>query len=62
MLAGGAVSELEADRERGFRWDLTEARRRIAGTLPQNIGVPEKASKGRPSLVFLCNPNNPTGV
>ncbi|MCH7622228.1 MAG: histidinol-phosphate aminotransferase family protein [Chloroflexi bacterium] len=66
LLAGGAVSELEADRERGFRWDLAEARRRIARTVPTTIpktaGVVEKPSKGRPSLVFLCNPNNPTGV
>ena len=49
LLAGAAVSELEASRQRGFRWDLVETRRRIARTVPE-------------SLVFLCNPNNPTGV
>ena len=49
LLSGAAVSELEAGRERGFRWDLAEACRRIAWTVPE-------------SLVFLCNPNNPTGV
>ena len=32
----------------GFRWDLPSALERIAAR--------------RPSLVFLCNPNNPTGV
>ena len=66
LLAGGAVSELEADRGRGFRWDLAEARRRIAGnvteTVPKPISLPGKLSDERPSLVFLCNPNNPTGV
>lgn len=48
-LAGAAFSELEALRDQNFRWDLTEARRRIA-------------KQEKPSLVFLCNPNNPTGV
>ncbi len=62
LLAGGAVSELEADRERGFRWDLVEARRRITRPVPKTIGMQEKPSRGTPSLVFLCNPNNPTGV
>ena len=81
LLAGGTVSELEADRERGFRWDLAEARRRIARpvfkTAAKTAGVKERPSKERlskerlskerlskesPSLVFLCNPNNPTGV
>lgn len=47
-LAGAAVSSLDGSAASGFRWDLNEAARRI--TLE------------RPSLVFLCNPNNPTGV
>ena len=47
-LAGAAVSCLDASQRPEFRWDLKEAVRRI------NID--------RPSLVFLCNPNNPTGV
>ncbi len=62
LLAGGAVSELEADRQRGFRWDLVEARRRITRPVPKTIGMQEKPSRETPSLVFLCNPNNPTGV
>lgn len=47
-LAGGAVATLEACREARFAWDLPKAGERIAAE--------------RPSLVFLCNPNNPTGV
>jgi histidinol-phosphate aminotransferase len=47
-LAGGAVGLLETRREAGFVWDLKAARARIG--------------QQRPSLVFLCNPNNPTGV
>ena len=62
LLAGGAVSELEADRERGFRWDLVEAHRRITRPVSKTIGMQEKPSRETPSLVFLCNPNNPTGV
>ncbi len=57
LLAGGAVSELAADRSRGFRWDLAKACRRIARTAAKTAGIND-----RPSLVFLCNPNNPTGV
>jgi len=47
-LAGAAVSCLDGSAAGGFRWDLMEAARRI--------------NLERPSLVFLCNPNNPTGV
>ena len=47
-LLGAAVSNLAAEPDNGFLWDLAEAVRRIAAQ--------------RPSLVFLCNPNNPTGV
>lgn len=47
-LAGASVSCVEAMRCPPFGWDLSGARRRIA--------------QERPGLVFLCNPNNPTGV
>ena len=47
-LAGAEVLELEARRPLGFSWDLAQAEE-IIQTL-------------RPALVFLCNPNNPTGV
>jgi len=47
-LLGAAVSSLAAEPGNAFLWDLAEATRRI--------------SAQRPSLVFLCNPNNPTGV
>ena len=47
-LAGASVSSLDARRAKGFSWDLEEAAERIA--------------RERPGLVFLCNPNNPTGV
>ena len=47
-LVGAAVSSLVAEPGNGFNWDLAEAVRRIRAQ--------------RPSLVFLCNPNNPTGV
>ena len=47
-LAGVPVINLDADNSPPFRWDLTEAVRRIEDE--------------RPCLVFLCNPNNPTGV
>ena len=47
-LAGAEVLRVEASRQQGFRWDLRQAERIIL----------EK----RPALVFLCNPNNPTGV
>ena len=47
-LAGAPIHQLEATAAAGFRWDLAEA---AAAILRQ-----------RPRLVFLCNPNNPTGV
>ena len=47
-LAGASLSSLEARRAQGFSWDLEEAQDRIA--------------REGPGLVFLCNPNNPTGV
>jgi histidinol-phosphate aminotransferase len=47
-LVGAAISCMGAQHRAGFLWDLEETARRIAIE--------------RPSLVFLCNPNNPTGV
>lgn len=47
-LAGANVTGLTACREQAFRWNLAQAGVTIA--------------RKRPSLVFLCNPNNPTGV
>jgi histidinol-phosphate aminotransferase len=47
-LVGASVSSLEARRAQGFSWDLEEAQNCIA--------------REAPGLVFLCNPNNPTGV
>lgn len=47
-LMGAYTSCWEAKAFDRFRWDLAEAASRIAVE--------------RPSLVFLCNPNNPTGV
>ena len=47
-LAGASVLALEANRSNGFRWDIAEA------ALISNVR--------RRGLVFLCNPNNPTGV
>ena len=47
-LAGAVVLNLDADLSDGFRWDIGAA----AGL----IGAK------KPDLVFVCNPNNPTGV
>ena len=47
-LMGVPVVSLTAQESTGFRWNLTEAVSLIKSE--------------RPSLVFLCNPNNPTGV
>lgn len=48
VVAGAATSCLDGRDRPDFRWDLAQAARRIAAE--------------KPSLVFLCNPNNPTGV
>ena len=47
-LAGAEVWELAARRQLAFSWDLAQAL--------------EIIHSRRPALVFLCNPNNPTGV
>ena len=47
-LSGGSIFKLAAQYQDGFGWDIPEARTHIGGQ--------------RPSLVFVCNPNNPTGV
>ncbi len=47
-LAGANVCHFHADESQDFRWPLNEAVKTIERT--------------RPALVFLCNPNNPTGV
>lgn len=47
-LVGAATSCLDAADRPGFRWDLDRAAHQI--------------TRLKPSLVFLCNPNNPTGV
>ena len=46
--AGAELLTLAAQREKGFAWDLAQAA--------------EIIQFRRPALVFLCNPNNPTGV
>ena len=47
-LMGASISCFGARECSGFRWDVAEAASR--------------ADAERPSLVFVCNPNNPTGV
>ncbi|MYD36613.1 MAG: histidinol-phosphate aminotransferase family protein [Dehalococcoidia bacterium] len=47
-LTGANICHIHADEAQGFRWSLDEAVKTIEQT--------------RPALVFLCNPNNPTGV
>ena len=47
-LAGAQIHQLEASAADGFRWNLEQAAASIL--------------RHRPQLVFLCNPNNPTGV
>lgn len=48
FLAGSQVIGIDACRESAFSWDLEQ--------------VTETLHERRPALVFLCNPNNPTGV
>lgn len=47
-LQGVEPSPIHAEEASGFRWDMARA----AGLI----------DKWRPTLTFLCNPNNPTGV
>lgn len=47
-LTGADISCLDGLEQPGFKWDLELAAGRI--------------SQEKPSLIFLCNPNNPTGV
>ena len=47
-LAGGQTATLRASNASRFRWSISQAVETIERT--------------RPGLVFLCNPNNPTGV
>ena len=47
-VQGASIEFLEAGPPPEFRWDLKEAIRII--------------EERRPSLIFLCNPNNPTGA
>jgi histidinol-phosphate aminotransferase len=47
-LAGANVTFLPSDEDRGFQWDIDHVCRVIRDE--------------RPGLVFVCNPNNPTGV
>lgn len=47
-LAGAEALTLAAQREKGFAWDFGRA-----------VDIIQSR---RPALVFLCNPNNPTGV
>ncbi|MCY3887805.1 MAG: histidinol-phosphate transaminase [Chloroflexi bacterium] len=47
-MVGAQIHRIQASEEQGFRWSLDTASATI--------------SELRPRLVFLCNPNNPTGV
>lgn len=59
-LSGAQVVAVQADENNGFRWDIG-----AAITLLRPVGaIPELPlrSQTQPRLLFLCNPNNPTGV
>ena len=47
-MAGAEVTEITAVAEQGFRLEVT--------IIAQAVGAQ------RPAVVFICNPNNPTGV
>ena len=47
-LAGAELFTHDARRDKGFSWDLEQAAALIQSR--------------RPALIFLCNPNNPTGI
>ena len=47
-LAGAELFTLNARRDQAFSWDLEQAAALIQAR--------------RPALIFLCNPNNPTGI
>ena len=47
-LVGASIFNLKAQYSAGFHWDIPEAQAHITAQ--------------QPGLVFLCNPNNPTGV
>ncbi len=47
-LAGGTLYPWQASAQRGFRWNLKNK--------------PDVLRRVSPPLVFVCNPNNPTGV
>ena len=47
-LAGATIRRVRAPESDGFRWSIESAERIIKRT--------------RPDIVFLCNPNNPTGL
>ena len=47
-LMGVTISHFQAPSHPPFLWDINEAAHRIR--------------RDRPRLVFVCNPNNPTGV
>ena len=48
LMTGASVHDIAAEEDRSFQWDLDSAL--------------EDIQAHRPRMVFLCNPNNPTGV
>ncbi|MSQ13454.1 MAG: histidinol-phosphate aminotransferase family protein [Dehalococcoidia bacterium] len=58
-LSGAEVVAVQADENNGFRWDT-----KSAAAFLSNLGAQHAAPlpPAPPRLLFLCNPNNPTGV